>query len=183
MQEYIKLEFNMSGVMETQRFIKNAGLTEKDVEGGLTDFANYMLGTFKQRFNRETGRSAWVQLAPSTVKAREGKYGSYAAPSSQGSRHKILQWTGELFRSFTQQGAYGNVFNVHGLEMIVGSALKKAGYHAHGGGRLPQRQVAFIDKTNNNKVVSIIHKLLQAKKTGGASGYIPQPPKWIRMGM
>ena len=186
-KEWIKFDFEVAGLKETQRFIKNFGMTASNVKGSLMQFGDYMMTKFAARFKGETGRMAWVQLAPSTVRARERGYGYYAQASRQEARHMILQWTGELLRSFTQKMAYGSVFNVSETSLAVGSMLNKASYHHFGSSRLPKRQVAFIDRQDNYNLIKIFHTAMEGairKARSGQFGWGPPAaagtPKWVQ---
>lgn len=156
-KEWIGINFNIDGVVQTQRFLRQVSTQLENFEPALTTFGDYMEKQFTKRFNQETGRTKWVDLSPVTAQARGKGYGYYAQTSNQSKWHKILQWTGGLFRSFTQRGSFGNYFNVTGNSLAMGSVLKVAGYHHRGGGRLPQRQVAFIDSDDNKKLNKIFH--------------------------
>ncbi len=179
---HISFDFEVAGQKQTQRFIKNFGVSVEDCEEPLTEFGVWILKRFKARFRGEHGRTKWSQLAPSTKRARKGGYGHYAEPSTQGPSHMILQWTGELMRSFTQKGAFGNIFRIHKNSMQVGSLLNKASFHHKRHGNRPARQVAFFDRQDNYQLIKIFHKRIERlikKERGGGIAIYPAP-RWIQ---
>ena len=161
-KKWISFDIEVTGEKQVQRFIQNFGLRSKDMRPPLMDFAKYILKRFADRFKKETGRTKWQPLAESTVLARTKHWGGYRQPSSQGPRHMILQWTGGLMRSFSVQGAEGNVFRVTPSSLEIGSSLKTAAYH-HGPKKtkMPQRRVAFLDEKDNYELIKYFHKAME----------------------
>jgi hypothetical protein len=159
--------------------VKNFGINAEQLGIPLEQFGDYMLvQQFPRRFAMERGRTAWIQLAPGTQKARAGGYGYYAQPSKHGPAHMILQWTEELKGSYTEKGAFGNVFRIFGGSLEVGSALRKAAY-TH-----KKRPVAFLTSEDNRKVIEIFQRFTQKciqnarSGMGGGMGNL----RWMQMG-
>jgi len=174
-QNQIKFQFSVNGVVETQRYMRNFGLSAGQMQIGLSQFALYILRTFKIRFNEERGWTKWHALAFSTINARKKRFGSYGEPAMAGvgASHPILVWTGELMRSYTQQGAFGNYYEVTQNRMEVGSLLNKAFYHHTGNAYMPKRQVAFLNRQDNQMLIKIFHTMLQDKIVGTRKEYTP----------
>lgn len=95
---------------------------------GLRNAAMEYLDFARRRFEANAaGGGGWAPLAESTVK-------------SKGSAVPILEKSGALHLSLTP-GAPGNVIQIVGLGVEVGTEDRKAALHHFGGGNLPARPV------------------------------------------
>lgn len=96
----------------------------------------------KLRFENETqhldtqGSGTWPPLKPQTI-ARKTR-------DPRTTFLEILQQTGQLYRSLTQQGAAFNVTDERSDELAMGSREPKAALHHTGRGRLPVREVVRV---------------------------------------
>ncbi len=136
----------------------------KGVEAGMLDLRQ--LGTWKavasefrkiekQAFNSEggSGRSGkWKELS-SPYKARKAKkWGNVG----------ILTASGQLYRSLTQEGSTGAVYEESAQEMTIGTSIKYAGYHQKGTSRMPKREpISFTDAQEKQLMQPIQNKLKQ----------------------
>jgi hypothetical protein len=167
-KQWISLNFNIAGIQATQRFLTNFGVSSNHMENALTKFGRYLLQRFRTRFTSEGGRTKWIALKHSTVlgRIREGF----------GGEHPILVRTGELKRSFTQEGAFGNYFNITSKSMEVGSLLNKASYHHFGNAHMPARQVAFIESLDNTMLTKIFQWEMKDKIQEASRKVVRMPP-------
>lgn len=90
----------------------------------------------------------WKDLAPSTKKARERKWGYYKRPANNPS---TLRWTGRLQEDRTKIIETNRAIYQHNAPYAV--------YHQAGGGKLPQRAIIDLDNRTNQEIV----RALQAK--------------------
>lgn len=103
---------------------------------------------FAARGSNVEKASAWPPLAPSTIKARERRWGYYKhTPSRPG----VLRWTGNL-----QENKNRHVSDRKGS---LTWQAPYAVYHQDGGGKLPRRVVVDLSNETNMLIV----KSLQAK--------------------
>lgn len=91
--------------------------------------------------------NSWAPLAPSTIKARERRWGYYRrSPSSPG----VLRWTGNL-----QENRARHVTDRGGrLTFRAPYAI----YHQEGGGHLPRRVVVDLSNSTNMEIIKALQK-------------------------
>ena len=70
----------------------------------------------------------------------------------------ILQYTGRLYRSLTEQGAPGYVREETADSLRVGSSNPLARYHQEGAGRLPKREVIVITDEEGHEHLRVIEE-------------------------
>lgn len=86
----------------------------------------------REFYRQETdlfARAPWAPLSPTYAKQKQQQFGS----------KPLLRATDDLFKSFTQQGATGNIHQVRALSAVFGSSDPKAGFHRAGTNRMPAR--------------------------------------------
>lgn len=86
----------------------------------------------KEFYAEETSlfnRAPWVPLSPAYAKRKAEQFGD----------KPLLRVTDDLLRSFTQQGAAGNVHQISPLSAVFGSNDFKAIFHQAGTSRMPAR--------------------------------------------
>lgn len=158
---FLQLSLKTDGFKECQRYLSDMNTGVKDLSQPLESFGKYMLQKYAKRFETEMGRDeGWAELAPSTVmdRIRKGYPGE----------HPILVRTGELKKSYTEEGGFGNVFLVSPNKLEVGSGLAKASYHHRRGphGR-PARQAAYLTKDDIHELIQLVHTYIyQLAKAG-----------------
>lgn len=70
----------------------------------------------------------------------------------------ILQYTGRLYRSLTEEGAPGFVREETAQTLRVGSSNPLARYHHEGAGRLPRREVIVITDAEGRDHMEVIEE-------------------------
>ena len=99
-----------------------------------------------------------------------GKSGRWKALSSPYKERKLKKWgdvpilqaSGKMYRSLTQEGAENSVYQEDALELTIGTSDPKAGYHQRGGSRLPKREpVSFTPDQESQLAQPIQQKLKQ----------------------
>jgi phage gpG-like protein len=81
--------------------------------------------------------SGWPELAPSTIRDREGK--------GYGGAHPIMIREGRLLKSLTVRGAEGSIYTTDRFSLLFGTRVAYADFHQQttgpGKGIIPERQL------------------------------------------
>lgn len=70
----------------------------------------------------------------------------------------ILQYTGRMYQSLTQEGAGGYVREETAQTLRVGSSNRLARYHHEGAGRLPRREVIVVTDQEGREHLEVIEE-------------------------
>lgn len=103
---------------------------------------------FKSRGSTNEKSDKWRDLAPSTKKARERRWGYY---KKEPKNPTTLRWTGNLQDNRTKTIERTRAIYQHNAPYAI--------YHQTGGGKLPQRAIIDLDNGTNREIV----RALQAK--------------------
>lgn len=131
------------------------GLAER-VGGGLgADFAgpavSFEIAAIEREWFETQGLGTWPPLAPSTVRARGHRWGSYRRPpaSGVGPTGPILKWTGRLAESLGDprgRGAPDAFIRMNPFELEQGTLVPYAIYHQQAGIRQPVKELTDRDE-------------------------------------
>lgn len=86
----------------------------------------------KEFYQQETklfNDAPWAPLSPAYAKRKQEEFGN----------KPLLRATDDLFKSFTQQGATGNIHQVSAMNAVFGSSDFKAMFHQMGTIKMPAR--------------------------------------------
>jgi hypothetical protein len=145
---------------------------------GLVAASQVYLGFVRQRFlNAARGDGTWKPLAASTIRARLAK-GAKSPRAKKMTRAQrvasleILRDTGILFNSLSAGGA-SSVQRPIPWGIEVGTAVRYAKYHQHGGhvpGRPPQRTILVAPDAGTREQMRTILQAALIKASGEANG-------------
>lgn len=106
----------------------------------MRQFADEIKGFFRgifaagQRGRLTAKESPWADLADSTKKQKNRKYGMV---------YPSLIASGQMAQSFYTQGQANHIEQIKDESVEVGSESRIAGYHQHGTRRMAQRRIVF----------------------------------------
>lgn len=110
---------------------------------GVSDFSRRWGRNIEIRLRRQRewmdsrGRGSWPKLTDTYLERKSHDPNAVFL--------EILQLTGHLYRSLTQVGSDDSVIEERNSRLIMGTSDPKARWHHEGRGRLPVREVIFID--------------------------------------
>jgi phage gpG-like protein len=134
----------------------------KGVEEGMLDFRQ--LGAWravasefrkieKEQFDSEGSKGEsgkWKQLSPKYAIRKLAKWGDVP----------ILQASGKLYRSLTQENAEGAVYEETAQELTLGTSIPYAAYHQRGG-RVPQREPISLTREQKDRLMQPVQDKLR----------------------
>lgn len=152
----VQLTFTVQGHTQMAR---NLRVFAKDI-GDLRDFFSEALDIIAARsdelFASEGSKvekaNPWAPLAPSTIKARERRWGYYKRTPS---RPGVLRWTGNLQENKTM--------TIQTSKASLSWNAPYAVYHQGGGGNLSRRVVVDLSNPTNKMIVQALQKLIHEK--------------------
>jgi phage gpG-like protein len=120
-----------------------------DLEPAFEALADDFLSIESKQFSSEGGfaSGSWAPLAESTVRRR-------------GSAGPILDDSGDLRRSLTQEGAKGSVRQITSDSLFVGTDVDYAQYHQTGTSRMPRRRPVEFRDADRRRWVKAIQRYL-----------------------
>ncbi len=136
----MSVDLQIRGVNELLKLARDMGRRVRNPRPAFEVMANLLELQVAKQFKtagRRT-RQPWRALAPSTVAARVRRTGYYRQAS--GTRVGILQWTGDLRRSWAR-GGRGHIRRIRATGLQWGSENPKAGYHQR-----TRAMLAFTDR-------------------------------------
>lgn len=148
----VQLNFKVSGATQLSRnlrlFVEKLSNLKEFFDEALTIVEGRSNALFGAQGRNVEKAGPWPPLAPSTIKARERRWGYYKRNPSNPS---VLRWTGALQDSRARQVSdrFGR------LEWT----MPYAPYHQEGGGTLPRRVIVDLSNPTNAEIV----RALQAK--------------------
>lgn len=93
-----------------------------------------------------------------TWKPLSEKYGQWKAKKYPGKQ--ILEIDGTLWRSLTQKGAKGAVYDPQKDELAIGTSIPYAQYHQRGTRRMPRRAPIDLTEGDKRRIGRTIHRRL-----------------------
>lgn len=151
----MQIQFDISGHTQIMRNLKIiadniSGNVKREFHHDAIDLIEKKsLEIFKSGGRNLQKSPSWASLAPSTLHAREKRWGYYKQVPI--ATDKPLIWTGRLMNSRRKESTTD-----YGLLQFM---APYAEYHQRGGGRLPQRALIDLDNNLNKEIV----RLLQTK--------------------
>ncbi len=148
----VQLNFKVNGATQLSRnlrlFVEKLSNLKEFFDAALTIVEGRTDSLFAARGGNVEKANPWPPLAPSTIKAREKRWGYYKRNPSSPS---VLRWTGALqdTRARSVSDRFGR------LEFTMPYAV----YHQDGGGTLPRRVIVDLSNPTNAEIV----RALQAK--------------------
>jgi hypothetical protein len=152
----VQLSFTVQGHKQMARNLRVFAKDLGDLREFFTDAIEIIGTRSDELFSREGSNvekaNTWAPLAPSTIKARQKRWGYYkASPSRPG----VLRWTGNMQENRTikiQSDKASLTFNA-----------KQAVYHQGGGGSLSRRVVVDLSNPTNKAIIQSLQKLIHQK--------------------
>ncbi len=152
----MKLELEIEGLNETLALFDG-------VESFMIDFRQ--LGTWKavgSEFRK-------IEAEAFSSEGGSSKGGKWKALSSPYKAQKLKRWgpvpiltaSGKLYRSMTQEGAEGSVYEETAQELTIGSSVPYGRYHQSGTSRMPARPPIDLTDEQKQKVVSPVGEKLK----------------------
>lgn len=129
-----------------------------DMRPALRDVADYFFAVAGRQFKTEGGFASggWAPLTPT--------YQAWKAQHFPG--RGILERTGVMLRSLTEEGAEGNVVVIEPDRLVWGTAVEYAPFHQLGTRKMAQRRPVELRNQDRNKVPKILQNFLATGRTG-----------------
>lgn len=152
----VQLSFNVQGHKQMSR---NLRVFAKDI-GDLRSFFEEAIEIIGARsdelFNSEGSKvqkaNPWAPLAPSTIKARQKRWGYYKRTPS---RPAMMRWTGNMQENRT--------IMIQSDKASLSFNAKQAVYHQGGGGSLSRRVIVDLSNPTNKAIIQALQKLIHQK--------------------
>lgn len=155
-----ELTINLFADKKEDEYVKQLdGIARRsmDLRPAHTAAANYIRGSVARNFEAEGRPSKWASLQQSTIqdRARQGY-----APGP------ILQRTGKLKASLTQEGAPGSLMKVTPKTLQYGSNIPYFPIHQHGapGANIPQRVMVILQRQDRSQLSRIYNRYIKEGK-------------------
>jgi hypothetical protein len=152
----VDLTVRVNGVDRAERAINTVGSRATNVRPALQAIAQFLLDVERRQFETAGvyGGRAWSPLKARTV----------ARKRDRGGDTRILRASGALMASLTQHGAAGQVWDVTGTMLRVGSSLPTAEYAEHGARGRQKRKLIVYGKRESSAAAKTIGEYLRTGK-------------------
>lgn len=154
--------FEVTGEKDVALEMRGIGARAMDAAPVLEVVAN-MLGEYEAAQFRSEGFGSWPALAPSTL----------ASKARKGYPPRILYATGVLEESLVGDATTYAVRRVTPDELVYGTSLPYAQYHAHGTSKMPQRNPVKVEDPIMRGITKTIQRYivgLERAEFGNMSG-------------
>lgn len=145
-----EFSFEVSGDIQVKRLFSRFGNKINDLVPALKNIRKRYYDVEKKQFASQGGfgSGGWEALSE-TYRVRKAKL--YPGKG-------ILEASGDMKRSLTVPGSYGNVDILEHDSLVLGTNLDYPVYHQHGTGHMPKRKPIELPEAEKRAWTSILHK-------------------------